>query len=83
MARLAANTHKLADHIPGKVADVTTEWQNDVLRVAVSAMGQQVVARCTVEETLVRADIELPFLLSMFEAPIKAALESQGPKLLA
>lgn len=82
-ARLAANAHKLADHVPGKVADVRTDWEGDVLRVFVSAMGQQVTARATVEDTLVRAEIELPALLGFFEAPIRAAIESQGPKLLA
>lgn len=81
-ARLSANAHKLADHMPGKVADVSTSWSGDVLRIAVSAMGQSVVALATVEDTLVRAEIELPFLLGMFEAPIKAALEREGPKLL-
>lgn len=81
-ARLAANAHKLADHIPGKVADVSTSWAGDVLRIAVSAMGQSVVALATVEDTVVRAEIELPFLLGMFESPIKAALEREGPKLL-
>lgn len=81
-ARLAANAHKLADHIPGKVADVQTSWTGDVMRIAVSAMGQSVVALATVEDKIVRAEIELPFLLGMFESPIKAALEREGPKLL-
>ncbi len=81
-ARLAANAHKLKDHLPGPVADVATSWEGDVMRIAVSAMGQSLTALATVEEAVVRCDVQLPFLLSMFEAPIRSALETQGPKLL-
>lgn len=82
-ARLADNVHKLKDHLPGKVADVTTAWHDDVLRISVTALGQSVTALATVEESVVRCEITLPALLGMFESPIRAALESQGPKLLA
>lgn len=81
-ARLAANAHKLADHLPGKMAEVKTGWEGDTMRIVVTAMGQAITALAHVEERVVRAEIELPFLLGMFEAPIRAALEREGPKLL-
>jgi len=81
--RLAANAHKLARHVPGGMAEVTTGWDGDRMTITVVALGQTVTAHADVGEDVVHAEIMLPFLLSMFEAPIAAALRDEGPKLLA
>ncbi|MBU3077798.1 polyhydroxyalkanoic acid system family protein [Sphingomonas quercus] len=81
-ARLSANAHKLARHVPGGMAEVTTGWEGDRMTITVAAMGQTVTAYADVREDVVHAEIMLPFLLSMFEAPIAAAIRSEGPKLL-
>ena len=80
--RLAANIHKLADHIPGGAAEVTASWAGDTLNLTVAAMGAVVKATITVEESLVRCHIMLPGMLALFARPIEAMLNSKGPELL-
>lgn len=80
--RLGSNIHKLADHIPGGAADVTSNWAGDTLNLVVSAMGAAVEAAITVEERQVRCHIMLPGMLALFARPIEAMLKSRGPELL-
>ena len=80
--RLAANIHKLADHIPGGAAEVTDSWSGDTLDLTVKAMGAAVVAAITVEDKLVRCHITLPGMLALFARPIEAMLKAKGPELL-
>lgn len=80
--RLAANIHKLKDHIPGGAAEVTHNWSGDTLDLSVSAMGAAVNATITVEERQVRCHIILPGMLALFARPIEAMLKAKGPELL-
>ena len=80
--RLAANIHKLADHIPGGAAEVTDSWAGDTLNLTVKAMGAAVVAAIIVEEKQVRCHITLPGMLALFARPIEAMLKAKGPELL-
>lgn len=79
--RIAANTHKLTEHIPGS-ADAQSSWSGDELTLNVTAMGQSVEARILVEETQVRCKILLPALLAMFAKPIEAVLRNKGSDIL-
>ena len=80
--RLAANIHKLADHIPGGAAEVTDRWAGDTLNLTVKAMGATVAAAITVEERQVQCHIALPGILALFARPIEALLKAKGPELL-
>lgn len=82
-ARLETNAGRLASHIPGGAAEVKTSWAGDRMTIVVAAMGQTVTAHADVEEKLVRAEIELPFLLGLFRDQVERVVEQQGPKLLA
>jgi len=79
--RVDAKIGKLASHIPGG-ADVTHRWEGDTMHFTVAAMGQTVKSRLTVFDDRLHAEIDLPALLGLFAAPIRAAVEREAPRLL-
>ena len=79
--RIADNIHKLTSFFPGG-GSVTHQWQGDRLDLDIAAMGQVVIARIEVEETLLRVHVALPGLLGMMAKPIEAALRAKGSDLL-
>ncbi|HEU0044139.1 polyhydroxyalkanoic acid system family protein [Sphingomonas sp.] len=79
--RLDRKIGKLGDNIPGG-ATVQHRWEGDTMHFTVGAMGQQIACTTTVYDNHVHAVVDLPGLLGMLAGPIKAAIESQGPKLL-
>ncbi|HXH54072.1 MAG TPA: polyhydroxyalkanoic acid system family protein [Sphingomicrobium sp.] len=79
--RIAANVHRLTEHIPGG-ARVEHQWAGDELNLTVHALGQAVEARIGVEERLVRCQVILPGFLAMLAGPIEAALQRKGDLLL-
>ena len=79
--RIANNTHKLAEHIPGG-AQTSSSWATDELTLNVSAMGQGIEAKILVEDTRVRVQMMLPPLLAMFAKPIESMLRSKGSDVL-
>ena len=80
--RIADNVHKLRDHLPGGASHVQSNWAGDTLNLDISAMGQTVAAQIDVEEAKVRCRVMLPGMLSLFAAPIEAALKAKGGDLL-
>jgi hypothetical protein len=80
--RIAAGTNKLASHIPGGAAEVTSNWAGNRLDIGVTALGQKVAARIDVEETNVRLEVLLPGMLGMFSGQIEKLVRSRGGELL-
>ena len=80
--RIAGNIDQLAGHIPGGAAQVDSRWEGDVLHLNIVAMGQEVKAQIGVEEKVVRCNIALPGMLSLFAGPIEAFLKRKGNDLL-
>lgn len=80
--RIAANVHKLRDHIPGGASRVEAKWVGDELNLGLDAMGQSIDTAITVEESRVRLRVVLPPLLAMFARPIEAMLSAKGSELL-
>ena len=80
--RIAANIHKLEEHIPGGATHMDSHWAGDELNLHVTALGQTVAATIGVEETKVRLRVTLPPMLAMFARPIEAALSAKGGEVL-
>lgn len=81
--RLRSRSHELGDHIPGGVADVTTDWpSDDRMNMRVSAMGQEVVGYVDIEPGQLVFEVSLPLALSFMEPMIAGAVKKQGQKLL-
>jgi uncharacterized protein involved in copper resistance len=80
--RLSANSHRLADGMPG-MAEVTTDWPSeDRMRLSVRAMGQVVDGHVDVEEAQVIFHVTLPPALGFFQPIVEGAIRQQGPRLL-
>lgn len=80
-ARLDGGIGRLGEKIPGG-AKVEHRWDGDTLHFTVQAMGQSINSTATVFDRHVHAVVDLPGLLAMLAGPIKAAIESEAPKLL-
>ena len=79
-AKLDGRIGRLGEKIPGG-ARVEHRWDGDTLHFTVHAMGQAVKS-ATVFEQHVHAEVDLPALLQLFAAPIRAAIQAEAPKLL-
>lgn len=81
--RLKSRSHEIANHIPGGVAEVETDWVNeDQMNMTIKAMGQSLRGIVYLEESQLVFEIALPPALSFFEPMISAAIKNQGQKLL-
>ena len=80
-ARLDSGIGRIGEKIPGG-ASVQHRWDGDTLHFTVLAMGQQIASTATVFDSHVHAVVDLPGLLAMLAGPIKAAIQSEAPKLL-
>ncbi len=79
--RLDGRIGRLGEKIPGG-ARVEHRWDGDTLYFTVHAMGQAVKSTATIFERHVHAEVDLPALLQLFAAPIRAAIQVEAPKLL-
>ena len=81
--RMSENSHKIAGHIPGGMAEVTSEWKSDdLMQLSITAMGQTVSGQIEVEDDQVVINLDVPAALSFFKSAIENAVRSTGPKLL-
>src|SRR3954469_10997433 len=79
--RIAANIGSLERHIPGG-ANVRSQWTGNSLGLTIGAMGQEIVARIDVAESIVHVEVDLPPMLAFFAKPIEALLAREGGVLL-
>jgi putative polyhydroxyalkanoate system protein len=64
------------------VANIQESWTGDTLALSLTAMGQPLNGRVTVEDDAVRVSLILPWLLRLLSGSIKDEIEKQGVKLL-
>lgn len=81
--RMRANSHRMADGLPGGMAQVTTDWPSeDRMRLSISAMGQVVNGHIDIEESQIVFDAMLPPALGFLQPIVEGAIRQQGPRLL-
>ena len=81
--RLRERSHEIGNFIPGGMADVSTTWPNDdLMKLQVRAMGQEVNGQVEAEPHQVVFVIDLPPALSFVEPMISGAIRKEGQKLL-
>jgi len=81
--RLKSRSHEIADHIPGGMAQVTTDWSSDDrMTLTISTMGQNLHGIVDIEENQLVFEIGLPAALGFLEPIISGAIRQQGQKLL-
>ena len=82
--RLRERSHEMADHIPGPMAQVLTDWPSeDRMNMTIKAMGHNLVGTVEIEDHRLLVEVTLPPLLSFMEPVISGAMRDQGRKLLA
>ena len=82
--RLAENSHKIGDNIPGGMAEVKTDWPSeDRMAMSINAMGQIISGHIDVEDDKVIFQMMLPPALGFLQPMIDAAIRDQGQKMLA
>ncbi|PZO70074.1 MAG: hypothetical protein DI636_06210 [Pelagerythrobacter marensis] len=81
--RMRTRSHKIADNIPGGMADVQTSWPTeDRMAMVINAMGQVVRGHVDIEDNQVVFQVDLPPALSFVEPMLRGAIEQQGQKLI-
>lgn len=82
--RLRKHSHRIAEFIPGGIADVSTAWpDDDRMTLGVKAMGQGIDGVVIIEEKQVIFEVNLPMALSFVEPMISGAIREHGQRLLA
>ena len=82
--RLHANAHRIADGIPGGMADVSTSWPSeDRMAMAIGVMGQTLSGHVDIEDHQVLFHMDLPMALSFLQPMVEGVLRDQGQRLLA
>lgn len=82
--RLRSRGHRIADHIPGGMAQVSTNWASeDRMDLSIGAMGQQLTGRILVEDRQVVVEMALPAALGFLQPVIEGAIRQQGHRLIA
>ena len=82
--RLRDRAQDLAGSVPGGMAQVTTSWVNDdVVDLAIAAMGPNLTGNIVIEDDQVVIDLTLPLALTFVESMIAGTVKEQGQKLLA
>ena len=82
--RLRDNSHKMADAIPGGMAQVSTSWPSeDRMDMAIAAMGQALVGHIAIHDANVVLHMDLPPALGFLEPIVEGAIRQQGQQLLA
>ena len=65
-----------------KMAQVTDTWNGNRLDLRIVAMGQTINGRIDVEPTVVKVEVELPWLLAAMAEKIRPQIEQEGRKML-
>lgn len=82
--RLKERSHEMADHIPGPMAEVVTDWPSeDRMNMTIRAMGHDLVGTVDIEDSRLVVEVTLPPMLGFMEPVISGAMRDQGQKLLA
>jgi hypothetical protein len=81
--RLRERSHEIADHIPGGLAQVRSQWPSeDLMQLEVDAMGQTVNDDIEIDDNQVVIEFDLPAALSFVRPLIEGAVRSNATKLL-
>jgi hypothetical protein len=81
--RLQSNSHRIADGIPGGMAEVVTHWPSeDRMEMTIEALGQTLRAHVDIEDAQVLFFVDLPPALGFIKPMVEGAIRQQAPRLL-
>ena len=81
--RLADNSHRIGESIPGGMAEIETSWPSENrMAMSITAMGQVLRGHIDIEETRVVFHMDLPPALGFLRPMIEGAIRDQGERML-
>lgn len=81
--RMRSRSHEMADHIPGGMATVETNWPSeDRMDMTIQAMGQNLRGTVELEDKQVVFTVVLPPALGFIEPIVESAIKASGRKLI-
>lgn len=80
--RLEGGLQKIHENIAGRSVSVEQAWTGDHLDFKAGMMGQSITGRLDVEDSCVRLELDLPWLLASIANQIKGRLQKEGTLLL-
>jgi len=79
LARLRGGVDKIRDRLGMvRMQLVEERWEGDALHFGVGALGHTVHGRVDIEDSLVRIEVTLPWMLAVFAEKLKIGVEKQG-----
>lgn len=81
--RLKAKLEKARARFGEQVSDLEESWEGDTFHVSFSTYGMKVKSAVAVEDSTVRADIDLPFAAMMFKGKIEKEIRDSLERWLA
>lgn len=83
LERLRSGIDRIRDKLGMvKMQLVEESWDGNTVQFGVAALGYTVRGKLEVEETLVRIEVMLPWVLAVFAEKLKLGVEKQGQVLL-
>ena len=80
-SRIDQGFSKVQEQIGGKNVSVEQAWTGDRMDFVVGAMGQRITGNLVVEESAVRIEVDLPWMLKALSGKVQEKLRS-GTQLL-
>ncbi len=81
--RLRTRSHEIADHIPGGMAEVETDWlDEDRMAIGIAMMGQRLDGHILVDDGQMVFEMTLPPMLGFIEPIVANAVRGSGTKML-
>jgi Putative polyhydroxyalkanoic acid system protein (PHA_gran_rgn) len=81
--RLRSGLDRIRDKLGmARMELVEESWSGDSLHFGVAAIGYTIRGRLDVEESLVRVEVMLPWILAAFAEKLKIGVQKQGQVLL-
>ena len=80
--RLEGGLQKLHEEIAGRAVDVEQTWTGDHLDFEARMMGQGITGRLDIEDSVVKLELDLPWIMASIANKLKGQLKKEGTLLL-
>ncbi len=80
--RIDSGFAKVQEQVTGKTLEMEQSWQGDTMQFTAAAMGQNITGRLNVEDTQVKIEVDLPWILAKLSGAFSDKLKKQTQLLL-
>ncbi|WP_099864653.1 polyhydroxyalkanoic acid system family protein [Pararhizobium haloflavum] len=80
--RLEGGLQRVHEQVAGRAVSLEQQWSGDHLDFKAGMMGQTITGRLDIEDSVVRLELDLPWLLASIANSLKGRLKKEGTLLL-